>query len=367
MLKVQTLKFIDRVVGSLIVYCCSPPGSPSESISINSILLIRPGGIGDAVLLIPLIDILKKAYPEATIDVLAEKRNARVFVLNAHIHWVASYDKPKELLKIASNRYDVVIDTEQWHRLSAVVARLIRAPVLIGYSTNDRKKLFTDSIDYSHDDYEMDSFFHLLSPLGIPKLEKIEPPYLVIPDSVSGKVESLLGESANGPYVVIFPGASIPERRWGGDRFRTVAERLNAQGFSVVVVGGNEEVSDGERIVAGNNGLNLAGKTNLAETAAVINKGAVLVSGDSGILHIGVGLGKPTVSLFGPGITKKWAPTGADHIVINKNLPCSPCTKFGYTPNCRIDAKCMSDISVDEVVAAVEKLLAQQVSNDRVK
>ncbi len=65
----------------------------------------------------------------------------------------------------------------------------------------------------------------------------------------------------------------------------------------------------------------------------VIDKSAVLVSGDSGILHVGVGLGRPTVSLFGPGIAKKWAPRGDKHIVINKNLPCSPCTNLAIPLN----------------------------------
>jgi ADP-heptose:LPS heptosyltransferase len=109
-------------------------------------------------------------------------------------------------------------------------------------------------------------------------------------------------------------------------------------------------------------GLNLAGATTLAETAAVIKKSALLLSGDSGVLHIAVGLGVPTVSLFGPGRVKKWAPQGEHHIVINKELPCSPCTTFGHTPPCPIHAQCMRDISVDEVVTAVTMLLTSGIS-----
>jgi ADP-heptose:LPS heptosyltransferase len=110
-------------------------------------------------------------------------------------------------------------------------------------------------------------------------------------------------------------------------------------------------------IVAGGLGLNLAGLTSLAETAAVIHKSSLLLSSDSGVLHIAVGLGKATVSLFGPGRAKKWAPQGEQHIVINKGLACSPCTTFGTTPPCSIDARCMREITVDEVVNAVTMLL----------
>ena len=74
----------------------------------------------------------------------------------------------------------------------------------------------------------------------------------------------------------------------------------------------------------------------------------------------GFGLGVPTVSLFGPGIAKKWAPEGDRHVVLNRHLACSPCTRFGYTPKCPIQAQCMTGISVDDVVAAAGKLLKLQ-------
>ncbi len=83
----------------------------------------------------------------------------------------------------------------------------------------------------------------------------------------------------------------------------------------------------------------------------------MLVSGDSGVLHIAVGLNKPTVSLFGPGIAAKWAPRGEKHIVLNHHLDCSPCTRFGYTPSCSHGARCIQDITVEEVFTAVMTLL----------
>jgi ADP-heptose:LPS heptosyltransferase len=95
----------------------------------------------------------------------------------------------------------------------------------------------------------------------------------------------------------------------------------------------------------------------LSETAAVIQKSVLLLSGDSGVLHIAMGLGVPTVSLFGPGRAGKWAPRGERHIVINKGLSCSPCTTFGTTPPCPISAQCLNDITVDEVFNAVAVLL----------
>jgi ADP-heptose:LPS heptosyltransferase len=252
-----------------------------------------------------------------------------------------------------------VIDSEQWHRLSAIVSRFASAPVKIGFDTNERRRMFTHPIPYSHDDYEAASFARLLEPLGFqPGSVESEAPFLSVPDAVSNKAAAVLLESLPAqPFVAVFPGASIPERRWGADRFRRVAELLSAFEIRVVAVGGDEDRLQGDVIAGGGLGLNLAGLTSLAETAAVIQKSSLLLSGDSGVLHIAVGLGVPTVSLFGPGRAKKWAPRGDRHIVINKCLPCSPCTTFGTTPPCPINVRCLRDITVDEVVNSVTMLL----------
>jgi ADP-heptose:LPS heptosyltransferase len=219
--------------------------------------------------------------------------------------------------------------------------------------------MFTHPVPYSHDDYESVRFAHLLQPLGIEaKGGGIGTLFLDIPDTASGKAACLLQSLNDQQFIAVFPGASIPERRWGADRFRRVAEGLSALGISIVVVGGSDDRQQGDLIVGGGLGLNLAGLTSLAETAAVIQRSALLVSGDSGVLHVAVGLGVPTVSLFGPGRAKKWAPRGKFHIVINKELPCSPCTTFGTTPPCQIGALCIREIGVIEVLDAVISLLS---------
>ena len=357
-MKIRLLKHLDKILGTVLSRLLFAPQSRVAR-PVNKVLVIRPGGLGDAVHLIPAIIALRKSFPGVAIDILAEKRNGAVFSLVQGISNVFHYDKFHELLQVYNSRYDLVIDTEQWHRLSAVVARLTRASMLVGFDTNDRSRLFTHKVLYSHDDYETDSFLGLLAPLDMAARPDFPSRFLSIPFSAAEKSGELLGALAAQRFVAIFPGATIPERRWGAERFAVVTERLFNNGIPSVVIGGRSESSDGNLIVAGGHGLNLAGRTSLAETAAVIDKCAVLVSGDSGILHIAVGLGKPTVSLFGPGIARKWAPRGDRHTVINKCLPCSPCTRFGYTPKCPIRARCMADITVNEVVASIEHLIGR--------
>lgn len=348
---------VDEAIGRVLAMLFPGPVFTVVKERSQTILLIRPGGIGDAILLAPALRDLKNIYPTTHITILAERRNVGVFSLIPDVDQLYCYDRPAEFWQAVSRKYDVVIDSEQWHRLSAVVARLVRAPIKIGFATNERRRMFTHTLPYSHDEYEVCSFKRLLEPLrGVSEQVEPTPPFLTIPPAAAATAEKLLVSLNDKPFITIFPGASIPERRWGADLFRTVADALAQKGYGIVVVGGALDQADAQAI-ASESGLNLAGQTSLAETAALLARSALLVSGDSGVLHIAVGLGIPTVSLFGPGRARKWAPRGNQHAVINKNLPCSPCTTFGTTPPCPYHARCMQEITVDEVVTCCLKQL----------
>jgi len=346
------------MVGGMVA-ACLPAARPRNGGVPRRILVIRPGGIGDAVLLMPALLALKKRYPQASLTVLAERRNGGAFALCPAVDRLLLYDTPAHLFSAIRGGYDLVIDTEQWHRLSAVVARLGSAGNSIGFATNDRSRLFSHQVGYSHDDYEADSFFSLLAPLAIAKPARLSLPFVTIPQQALERADQELAVPSGNRFVAIFPGASTPERRWGAERFRVVAERLGQKGIPAVVVGGKDDAAEGEVIVQGCGGVNLAGRTSLAETAAVLARSALLISGDSGVLHIAVGLVIPTVSLFGPGIEAKWGPKGEGHVVLNRRLSCSPCTRFGTTPPCPSGARCLAEITPEEVVRAAKELLAK--------
>ena len=348
-MKTLFLKNLDQNLGRVLTFLIPGPRHPGACRSISRILFIRPGGIGDAVLLIPAIQAVANMFPHSGIDILAESRNSEIFSLCPDVETICRYDHPAEFVSCLKKQYDVVIDTEQWHRLSSVVARLIRSNIKIGFGGNSRKKMFTKVVAYNQNTYEYFSFFQLLEPLGIMIPRIITTPFLKLPAETVKKADELLAYQESQKFIVIFPGASIPERRWGAEKFSRLCRQLNNSGLQVVILGGKEDKGAGDKIIQGNNGLNLAGKTNLAESAAILDRARLLISGDSGILHIAVSLDTPTISMFGPGITKKWAPQGNRHIVINKQLPCSPCTSFGYTSKCSKNGECLGQITVEEI------------------
>lgn len=352
--KIIILKWLDRLIGKPILILLSrmqdsqPATCDLQPAAYERFLIIRPGGIGDATLLFPALYELRKSFPHSQIDVLAEKRNRGILELCPYIDRLYLYDRGLDIFRVLRNRYDTVIDTEQWHRLSAVIAFLTGAEVRIGFSTNERERLFTHKVEYSHYDYEANSFLNLFNVLLNPNVEfNPEKRFISIPAS---------GPEPQVPVpdltVALFLEVSVKEREWEADKFFVLGDRLIQRGMKVIVMGKRRIPELKNRKI-----INFTGR-DLTDTIIQLSKVQLLVSGDTGIMHIAYGLGIPTVSLFGADIEDKWAPKGKNHIIINKKLPCSPCTKFGYTPACPMDVKCMRLITADEVEEAVLKLLS---------
>lgn len=353
----ETIKLLDRLAGPLLVALLG--GMPmQQKTAVQSILVIRPGGIGDAVLLLPMLVELSQRYPGARIDLLAERRNAGVFACSPAVSTVFRYDSPSDLPGLLRRRYDLIIDTEQWYRLSAVVARLLRPARLIGFAGNGREDLLSDPVPYDTDRYEAEMFLALLEPLGGPAGVRNDAVPLLLPEQAVARAAALIEPFAGRPLVAIFPGASVPEKCWPVERFAEVAKTIAGQGCLPVILGGATEKAAGEQLCAAAGGVSCAGRTSLPETFALLARCCLLVSGDSGLLHAAALLRIPTVALFGPSNPAKWAPRGERQVVVSHAPACAPCSRFGTIPPCADAARCMLEISVEEVRAEVRAMLA---------
>ena len=352
----KLIKWIDQFAAPALVIFLPEKAQYSAGTPISSILIIRPGGIGDAVLLLPMLNHISEMYPDAKIEVLAERRNAEVFCWSPAVSKIWQYDKLLNFTKLFLQHYDLIIDTEQCYRLSAVVGQLLRPTRLIGFATNERSRLLTDPCPYDHDEYEAIQFLRLLIPLkGDAVISPIEfSKSLQLPQS------KFISEKS---YVVVFPGASVAAKQWPAERFAEVARYCEQSGFDVVVLGGGADRAVG-KVIADFTArcLNLAGKTSLTEAAAIVSGAQLVISGDSGLLHIAQLQGVPTVSLFGPSNFQKWCRKGDCHFIMSANCGCSPCSKFGTIPTCRHNHQCITNITVTMVVDAVERcnVLAQR-------
>ncbi len=323
----------------------------------NQVLFIRPGGIGDAVLLIPTIKAFRNRFPDCHVDVLAEKRNVRVFNFCADVKNVFCYDRFSDWPQVRQRHYDVVVDTEQWHRLSALFGRLFGGPVLVGFGTNDRGRLLNCAVDYDLDRYEAFSFLSLLTPWGIEAPAKLEMPFLTPPERGRENIYSLLANSPEGEFIALCPGGSRPEKSWEAGRFVELARKFAAEGLRYVVLGGSDDVAVASRVADAGQGVCLAGKTSLFESAVALQMSKAVVANDTGLLHLAAGLGRPTVGIFGPSNPKKWGPHGESHRVLWQNLDCAPCSCYGAMPDCSFEVRCLCEIDVETVLESVLALV----------
>lgn len=346
------IKLLDNSVVKRI-FCMVGPAVRCIFCDPASILIIRPGGIGDAVLLLPMLHRLSTIYPDATIEVLAERRNAEVFSWSPVVSAVWCYDRPGEFWGlIRQRRYDLVIDTEQWYRLSAVVARLLGRSRTIGFGTNERRRMFTDACPYLQDVYEADMFLTLLEPLGVDTCN--QQLKLVLPNALQVQPSEADTQRQS---IVMSVGASVDTKKWPAEHFAEVARFCEAEGFQVVVLGGPEDRVVGECIIQSlKYGRNLAGSTSLTEAAACVATARLVIACDTGLLHIAQLFGVPTIAIFGPTNQKKWNVQRPDAAVARLSAVCSPCARFGTIPPCGHAAQCMQ-IPPAQVIRLVREQL----------
>ena len=354
---INALKLFDDSFGSFFLKF--PINRTAKRDDLKRLLVIRPGGIGDAALLLPVVKEIKKQNPHLQIDVLCEPRNRAVFERAPYIDRIFSYWSVADLKRLLTKEYDSVVDTEQSHYLSTFFTRLIKAREKFGFATNDRACYYSSAVSYRQNEYELFNFSRLFSKaVKIQKQIILDPPYLYTSKEQQRKILNIISNTKR-PLFPMFAGASIYTRRWQPIRWAQVAKDLWNKGFQPVLLGSALEREINRKILAYSSVplLDLTGKLSLSETAELLRRCGFLITIDSGILHIAVIEKVRTVALFGPGIAAKWGPRGEGHVVVKKELPCSPCTRFGYTPACKRKALCMRLIQVKDVVEAVERVI----------
>jgi ADP-heptose:LPS heptosyltransferase len=374
-IRIKLLKVTDFLLGGLFCWLLTrwlslridDHFTPVHLEGCRRILLIRPGGIGDMVVLLPAIALLKQRFPDAAMDIICEKRNQAVLGLMGLENTALPYDAhPLRLLaKLLRTRYDVAVDTEQFHHFSAVFAALSGAPVRVGFKINPyRNALYTHLVNYAPDGPELVQFLRLLKPLGIrddhATLTGILAPYQgILPPSCPQDYSRVLPSEA---FVVLHPCASSVYKQWPPDKFGELAIQLHRRhSLAVVIVGDQNDRPAGDLILAqcrkaGCPAFSWQGTLSLLETTAVLARGRLFVGTDSALAHLAVALGRPTVVLFGSSDSVKWGVVDASHAVVRSDLPCSPCSIFGYQKPCR-RVVCMQQITVEAAMAECERVL----------
>lgn len=347
------------------------------------ILIVRLSALGDIVHAVPVLAALRRHEPGVEVDWLVEEAYEPVLCLVDGLRQrivVRTSKKggtptspvgtggprfdggPVGYLRAAAylrrQRYDVALDLQGLIK-SAVWARVSGARRVIGFSREHLREPLAASLHHEHvtpphPAHVIQKNLALAAHLGA-STTPVELPLRV--DASAGTREALARTLAGHRYAVLNAGAAWPNKRWPAERFGALASALHRRhGLVSLITWGPAERALAEAIVAASAGTaRLSPPTTVADLAAVLRDAALVVSGDTGPLHIAAAVGAPLVGLYGPTWPERNGPWHPDDVVISRADRC----RCHHKRRCLTGAPCIETISVDEVIAAADRRLVR--------
>lgn len=369
------------------------------------VLVVKLGSIGDVIHALPAVCLLRRLMPEARIDWLVEAKSAPVLRGNPKISSLLVLDRAKLhrliwrrpfravadawrlLVRVSSSRYDIAVDLQGLVK-SGIWVWASRAPLRFGLPPGECREpanaLFTNvrcwhAVDAKHISEKLCGVvWGVGEELGLvrPKAEArwCDPPefHISVSEEHVQDFRSFLKAQGVGEEDVVIginPCAGWETKRWGSQNFaramREVGERVLGRKVWFVVLFGPGERSFAEAVVrlAGRLGLSnafVAPPSDIPMLGAILTRCDVVVSGDTGVLHLAAALGRPTVGIFGPTDPTRNGPFGNRSIVLHHEIACWPC----YKRKCKY-LGCITNISPYKVAEAIVALAAQDREEGR--
>jgi lipopolysaccharide heptosyltransferase I len=352
-----------------------------------NILIVKTSAIGDVTHTMPALNCLRNHFPEAHITWLVEEAASDLIVGHKSVNrvlvakrqkWVrefrggaclSSIKKLRQFVKeLREREYDLVIDFQG----------LLKSGIWVWLSKGKQRVGFGKGMQHSECSYiflnnkvpavdmeihALDRELLLLAAIDVPCDKVIY--NFPITESHRQKIDKLLKDAGfqkeKQGLVAINPQTKWETKLWYNDRFAEVADSLAARGVFVVFTGGGADRGTIREIQENmvHSSLDLTGKSSLKELAALYEQADVVISTDTGPMHISAAVGTPVVALFGPTAPWRTGPHGDGHHVLRNAMPCSPCFKR----QCLLEKdikKCMNSIRVSQVVDATVTLLEKE-------
>jgi heptosyltransferase II len=339
------------------------------------ILVTRYRFIGDTVLMIAFLRNLRRAYPDAVIDVLVGPVSGEVLADCPYINELIVFDTTRKhkyentkqekksffsyvkLLK--SRKYDKTYVLKR-SLSSAILMFLAGIPQRIGFNTEGRGIFLTKRVPYVNDRHEVECFLDVLRADGV--------------EVKDNHLENWVSQSSNDKIDGMFKGLNITDnlkvlihatsgnvnKQWSPGYFAEVINYLsNELGARVFYTGTQKDsaVYDGIRALIGENlakePVNLCGKLSIADSTALISRMNMAVGCDSGTLHIAASLNVPVIGIYGPMNHVKWRAWGDIHEALHLNLPCIPCE---LKKKCPRDIACLKELKPEMVIEKINTI-----------
>lgn len=357
------LRFLDRWLGIPIALLSAFPRkihSSSPPDKLEKICVLCQGAIGDLLLLSALTEALRHKFPKLKIDLILSESNSQAASLIPHINsWKAfSIKRPDKIIRqIRKEKYDLLIDSSQWARLGALVSNLSGAKCTVGFKTSGQWRHFGYDIKVLHScqKHEKDNFLALGKAIWQDLAGECT---LQIPSDT--KIPLKL---QNEKYICLHmwpAGIKSWLKEWPQVYWHELAERLMRSGYRICLTGGpsdraRSEIFAGSFAEAKGKLDILAGRCDLCQTAAILQKAAALVTVNTGIMHLGALLGTLTVALHGPTNPLRWGPLGTNAISLLPKIGQQAYLNLGfeYPENAKNN---LNGISVQAVLEALKSL-----------
>lgn len=333
----------------------------------KKILVVAPSWVGDTMLMHPMLVRLKQRHPDCLIDVLAPPWTEELLRQMPEVNETIHNQFPHGALQFAARfslgrqlrdrHYDQAIVLPNSLK-SALIPFFAGIPIRTGFVGEMRYGLLNDSrkLDKRALPLMVERFAQLAELPRDAIQRPLPPPRLAVSAEQRQLVLDKFGLTLSKPVAVFCPGAEFgPAKRWPIPYFAELAQRLQQQGYMVWIVGSPKDQEIGDKIVALGNlsTRNLCGSTNLADAIALLDCADLVVSNDSGLMHLAAALDRPMLALYGSSSPSFTPPLSHHAQILKIDIPCSPCFKR----ECPLGHfKCMKNLTPQMVAAHIPAL-----------
>ena len=332
-----------------------------DVIKMPKIAFVKTAAIGDTVILSAMADEIKRQYPMSHITVICSNNNVAMVKLIRNVDSVVVFMMKSPFRSFAELRrlghFDLLLDFGPWPRINGVISWNIHADYKVGFKRAHmyRHYVYDKWVEHLDTVHEIDNYRNILRGAGIQ-------PKGLFPHFESGRhdVEEEM------PYVVFhqYPGGSMEnQRKWGECCWLELGERLyRMYHVRSLLRGANAKARDAERMARLFSqrdipARSIAGRYSLDDMVEILAKAELVVSVNTGIMHLAAAVRAPLVALHGATSELRWGPLGDTSAVVKSGEVCQPCISLGFESNCKSPV-CMKNITVDMVMEKVEQVLA---------
>ncbi len=335
------------------------------------VLIVAPNWIGDTLLAQPLLARLQRRLPGVVIDALAPSWTAPLLARMPEVAEVieAPFEHGRLHLRqrwqmgrrLRARRYDEAIVLPNTFK-AALVPFFADIPLRVGFVGESRYGLLNviHKLDERRVPLMAERYAQLAERPGEGAVRPLAKPHLIVEQANQVITMSRLGLDRRRPAVALCPGAEYgPAKRWPVRHFAELARTLAARGKAVWLIGSRNDKADGDAIAALSDGAaaNLCGRTDLASALDLMAMSELVVSNDSGLMHLAAALGKPLIALYGSSSPEHTPPLAQNaRIVRLEGLSCSPC----YRRECPLGHfRCMNELTPAQVLGEIELIEAE--------